>query len=203
MAAHARKEIIMRYTVIPTILAVALLGCQHKANVQATVNTPSLQPSNEPTTDDPGRLVRLQRVQQLERIEPMNEPVSSTAQLPGVGGQNLAATPRVPPTAPSYSSGSGSTTKTLTPSSPNGGPTSAGGTYAAAPGKTFGKVVPADAPAAVPGSIKYVIAPRDTLWSLSRQHLGDPKRWTEILAANPGINANGLIVGQTINLPNR
>jgi len=47
----------------------------------------------------------------------------------------------------------------------------------------------------------YIIRKGDTLWSIARIHLGDPKRWVEIQNANPGLNPNKLPIGQTINLP--
>ncbi|MBL7219792.1 MAG: LysM peptidoglycan-binding domain-containing protein [Phycisphaerae bacterium] len=47
----------------------------------------------------------------------------------------------------------------------------------------------------------YTIKKKDTLWSIAAAHLGDGQRYREILAANPGLDAKKLAVGQTIKLP--
>lgn len=56
-----------------------------------------------------------------------------------------------------------------------------------------------DKPAAAAGS--YVVQPRDTLWSIAKQKLGDGKRWKDIVAANPGLTPENLKAGQSIKLP--
>jgi len=58
--------------------------------------------------------------------------------------------------------------------------------------------VPPVAPAA---GTTYTIKKKDTLWSIAVAHLGDGQRYREILAANPGLDAKKLAVGQTIKLP--
>jgi len=47
----------------------------------------------------------------------------------------------------------------------------------------------------------YTIQKGDTLWSIAKRHLGNGKRWTDIVAANPGLDTQKLSIGQTIALP--
>jgi 5'-nucleotidase/UDP-sugar diphosphatase len=47
----------------------------------------------------------------------------------------------------------------------------------------------------------YTIQKNDTLWKVAEQHYGSGQRWTDIAAANPGVNPKKLSVGQTITLP--
>lgn len=49
----------------------------------------------------------------------------------------------------------------------------------------------------------YVVAKNDTVSKIAREVLGDESRWKEILAANPGLKANSLKVGQSIQLPSK
>ncbi|MCC7408689.1 MAG: LysM peptidoglycan-binding domain-containing protein [Phycisphaeraceae bacterium] len=53
-----------------------------------------------------------------------------------------------------------------------------------------------------PAGNTYTVQKGDTLWSISRRFYGDPKRWTEIAAAN-GIDQNTKIikVGQVLTIP--
>ena len=49
-----------------------------------------------------------------------------------------------------------------------------------------------------------VVQPGDTLWTLSRQHLGRGTRWLELLAANPAVeDPNRLVPGTQLTLPTR
>jgi nucleoid-associated protein YgaU len=51
---------------------------------------------------------------------------------------------------------------------------------------------------------RVVIQPGDTLWNLSRQHLGRGTRWLELLAANPGLDdPTRLVPGTQLVLPAR
>ena len=62
------------------------------------------------------------------------------------------------------------------------------------------------APAAEPQAVTprtYTIQKGDTLWSIARKHLGDPKRWKDIVAANPGLDTRKLSIGQKIVLPDK
>ena len=58
---------------------------------------------------------------------------------------------------------------------------------------------------AKPAPRTYTIRRGDTLWSLARTHLADPKRWPEIVAANRDLNLapERLPIGQVIVLPPR
>jgi len=51
------------------------------------------------------------------------------------------------------------------------------------------------------GPVDYTIQKGDTLWSIAKKHLGDGKRWKDIVAANPGLKPEKLKVGQKIVIP--
>lgn len=51
------------------------------------------------------------------------------------------------------------------------------------------------------GNGPYTVKKGDTLYGIARQRYGDGKQWTKIAAANPGLKANSLKVGQTITVP--
>ena len=51
------------------------------------------------------------------------------------------------------------------------------------------------------GMKKHVIKRGDTYWELAREYLGDPKLWTKIQEANPGVDPNDLEVGTEIVIP--
>jgi len=56
-------------------------------------------------------------------------------------------------------------------------------------------------PAASPALRMYTVMKNDTLWSISKRHLGSGKRWKEIVAINPGLDPAKLMPGQVITLP--
>ena len=47
----------------------------------------------------------------------------------------------------------------------------------------------------------YTVQKGDTLSKIARDHYGNPSKWKQIAAANPGINPNGLKVGQRLVMP--
>jgi nucleoid-associated protein YgaU len=47
----------------------------------------------------------------------------------------------------------------------------------------------------------YVVKTGDTLRSIADKKLGSPDRWKDIVAANPGLDTNKLVVGKTLKLP--
>lgn len=49
----------------------------------------------------------------------------------------------------------------------------------------------------------HTVRKGETLWSLSRLYLGDPRRWQEIVQANPGLNPSALPVGKAIVIPEK
>ena len=51
------------------------------------------------------------------------------------------------------------------------------------------------------GAKSYTVKKGDTMYSIARSVFGDQKRAKDIIAANPGIDANKLKIGQVINLP--
>lgn len=72
-----------------------------------------------------------------------------------------------------------------------------------APGDASGFAGPeALPPAPLPGAGgTYSVVRGDTLLSLARRFYGNPSAWREIAAANPGVDPNRLLVGQTLVLP--
>lgn len=81
-----------------------------------------------------------------------------------------------------------------------------------APAKTY---TPAPAPIAVEPAVavepaapvasssgsSYMVKKGDTLYGIARMRYGDGKAWKRIADANPGINPQGLKVGQTLMIP--
>ncbi|MEM0915539.1 MAG: LysM domain-containing protein [Planctomycetota bacterium] len=60
---------------------------------------------------------------------------------------------------------------------------------------------PTPAPPPAPATRSHTIARGDTLSQLSQTYLGTSRRWDEIVAVNPGIDPNRLIVGEVILIP--
>ena len=52
-----------------------------------------------------------------------------------------------------------------------------------------------------PGEKTYVIQKGDTYISIARRLYGDPSRWRDIQAMNPGLDPTKLPIGQVIKLP--
>lgn len=51
------------------------------------------------------------------------------------------------------------------------------------------------------GMIEHTVVRGDTLWGLAQKYLGAGRRWTEIQAANPGIDPSKLMPGQRLLIP--
>jgi 5'-nucleotidase / UDP-sugar diphosphatase len=51
------------------------------------------------------------------------------------------------------------------------------------------------------GGGSYTVQHGDTLYHIALKHYGDGKQWKKIAAANPGVDATHLKVGQTLVLP--
>jgi nucleoid-associated protein YgaU len=60
---------------------------------------------------------------------------------------------------------------------------------------------PVTAAPAGPGT--YTVKSGDTLTKIAAAHLGEGKRWPEILAANPAVDARSLRLGTVLRLPSR
>ena len=69
----------------------------------------------------------------------------------------------------------------------------------AAAGKTT--VAKGGAAAASAGAKLYTVRDHDTLFKIAKDQYGDGNQWKKIAAANPGLNADTLKVGQTITIP--
>jgi peptidoglycan/xylan/chitin deacetylase (PgdA/CDA1 family) len=61
----------------------------------------------------------------------------------------------------------------------------------------------APAPSTTRRNATYTVQPGDTLGSIARAKLKDPRRWTEIVALNPDVlpDPNRVVVGMTLELP--
>jgi 5'-nucleotidase len=70
--------------------------------------------------------------------------------------------------------------------------------YSAAPAPSIEPVAPPQ-----PSVQTHTLRKGDTLWSLAQRYLNNGHRWREILQANPGLKANELPVGKTIQIPAR
>ncbi len=66
----------------------------------------------------------------------------------------------------------------------------------------YERPAPANYPAPAPtGGTKYVVKKGDTLWSIAQRTYNDGQQWKRIVAANPNIKGERVMVGQTIILP--
>ena len=61
--------------------------------------------------------------------------------------------------------------------------------------------VASSTPAASGGNRTYKVQKGDTLWGIAAKTYGDGKQYRKIVAANPGIKGEKVMVGQTIVLP--
>jgi 5'-nucleotidase len=63
---------------------------------------------------------------------------------------------------------------------------------------------PADDPASPASSgspTVHVVGKGDTMWSLARKYLGDPRQWKRIARANPGIKHDDIPIGTKLLIP--
>ena len=72
---------------------------------------------------------------------------------------------------------------------------------AAKPPATAPKVAMEPAKPATASPVTYTIGRGDTLATIATKLYGDPKKWTAIAQANPGLNPDRMKVGQVIKLP--
>lgn len=141
-------------------------------------------------------------------------PVAGLATVIGLGCANGADKKTPPPTAsastsaldvaPPTGGGTGGAALTSTPTySPTYTPPAAApvipvaDAYPAGPAADLGAASGANKSAAR----TYTVQKGDTLIKIARTQLGDEHKWKQIAAANPGVNANAIKVGQKINLP--
>ncbi|MCE5277255.1 MAG: LysM peptidoglycan-binding domain-containing protein [Planctomycetaceae bacterium] len=55
----------------------------------------------------------------------------------------------------------------------------------------------------LPQYVNYTVQKGDTFWSIAQRTLGQGKRASEIMEANPGLSPSALKVGQVIKIPSR
>ena len=48
---------------------------------------------------------------------------------------------------------------------------------------------------------QHTVGRGETLYAIARTYLGDGRRWRDVVAANPGLDPAGLVVGQTLVVP--
>jgi nucleoid-associated protein YgaU len=141
-------------------------------------------------------------------------PVAGLATVIGLGCAN-GSDKKTPPTTgssasaldvgPSTGTGTGGTALTSTPTyaptytpPPAAAPaTPVADAYPTAPVADVGAASGANRSAAR----SYTVQKGDTLIKIARTQYGDEHKWKQIAAANPGVNANSIKVGQKINLP--
>jgi 5'-nucleotidase len=89
-------------------------------------------------------------------------------------------------------------TQTPNLASAGAGPSSAPAAVGVAPRAKAGAapVATAGAPAAT-----YTVRKGDTLFKIAKDHYGDGKQWSRIVAANPGLTPASLKAGQKLHLP--
>ena len=140
-------------------------------------------------------------------------PVAGLATVIALGCANGADKKTPPPTASSSASaldvgpstGAGTGGAALT-STPTYAPTYTPPPAPLAPAADAYPTAPAADPGAATGANKsaartYTVQKGDTLIKIARTQYGDEHRWKQIAAANPGVSANSIKVGQKINLP--
>ena len=96
-----------------------------------------------------------------------------------------------PPAAPSHEM---PVTPVATPA--GGGMVTNAGYTQPAPDRTVVDPAPSKA-----GGKKYVVQKGDTLWSIATKNYKDGQQYKKIVAANPSIKGERVLVGQTIILP--
>jgi nucleoid-associated protein YgaU len=129
---------------------------------------------------------------------------NGTDKKPSATGPSASALDVAPP-GPNAGATTGGTALTSTPAYTP--------TYTPPPATPAGPVVADASPAAPPadpgaatGANKsagrtYTIQKGDTLFRIAKDQYGDGRKWQQIAAANPGLNANAIKVGQKIVLP--
>jgi nucleoid-associated protein YgaU len=103
-----------------------------------------------------------------------------TTQAPSGGNPAVGLTPPPPALVPDYTPVS---TPTPTPAPRAGGTPVVAASHTSAAGT------------------KYVVKKGDTLWGLAQRNYGDGKLYKRIVEANPQIQGDKLLVGQTITIP--
>ncbi len=170
-------------TFLAIVMMLAVVGCNNNAQVKGPMapGPQGIEPLEAPTSRD-------------DVYDPNAYNGSSD------GYDHYDENRPFPAASDDYSTSSG-VTRTLPPYTP---PTEAP-PYTPPPAYTPPQPPPTHAPAAPPAPVaqRHVIQKGDTLWAISTRYLGAGKRWKEIVAANPGIDARKLPIGKEITIPAR
>jgi nucleoid-associated protein YgaU len=125
----------------------------------------------------------------------------------GAETQPSASISDVTPPAPSHSSTTGGSTwsdgsASSTPVTPiNYDQQPSDSQFASNTGSSFGAAPAATTSGGPVAGRTYKVQRGDTLWSIAKRTYGDGAQYRKIVAANPSVRNDRLIVGQTITLP--
>jgi preprotein translocase subunit SecG len=131
-------------------------------------------------------------------VPTVEEGEAGATSKPVEGVESKSAQPVEPTAGPNAEPGAEPTPEAASPkpTEPPKDPSAAAKPPATAPKVTMEPAKPATA-----SPVTYTIGRGDTLATIATKLYGDPKKWTAIAQANPGLNPDRVKVGQVLKLP--